>query len=413
MERLKRIFKIIATTFLVLLISLCIYTFIITDVMKKDYVDVFGYSYFVVATGSMSGTIEVDDIIFVRLTDKVQENDIITFKSKDGNMITHRLIEKKGSSYVTKGDANNVADEIITKDQIVGKVVLIVSPSFILKSIAIFMILFILLALVNFDNIIKKYIVKSGNVNSKDKLAVDKIPDEIFMNPNSKYEEPSSGLTVTISIEDMENLAKQHKEEEKQKEQLELVDGKDFFVFSPNNPREKNKIELETIDLIVSILKVKKNNVAKARMTRKWLVKYQYIYKLCHLALASNTYELMEEINKPPFKEIYDYDLEKVGLTDTIRNRVYEMPLYAFFRVLTYTILYNDDEMFDGIYKILKYKVMLDHEDSFKKIRPSDAFSIKQIKLLISFMQKISNKFDNKQVFELDKIERMVRINNY
>ena len=34
----------------------------------QDYVNVFGYTYFVVASGSMSGTIEVDDIIFVKIT---------------------------------------------------------------------------------------------------------------------------------------------------------------------------------------------------------------------------------------------------------------------------------------------------------------------------------------------------------
>ena len=64
-----------------------------TDILKKDYVNVFGYTYFVVATGSMSGTIEVDDIIFVKITKSVKINDIITFKNKDGDIITHRLIK--------------------------------------------------------------------------------------------------------------------------------------------------------------------------------------------------------------------------------------------------------------------------------------------------------------------------------
>ena len=69
---MKTILKYIASLFLVLLVSLCIYTFVVTDLMKKDYVNVFGYTYFVVASGSMSGTIEVDDIIFVRLTKNVK-----------------------------------------------------------------------------------------------------------------------------------------------------------------------------------------------------------------------------------------------------------------------------------------------------------------------------------------------------
>jgi len=143
------------------------------------------------------------------------------------------------------------------------------------------------------------------------------------------------------------------------------------------------------------------------------LTKYQYIYKLCLLTLQNNTEQLVKEIEEPPFKEIYDYDLEKVGLTETIRNRVYELPLYAVLRILTYAILYNDDEMFDGIYKILKYKVMIDKENNFRQISKSDSYSMKQIKTLIAFMQKVSNKFDNKNVFELQKIEKMVKIGNY
>ena len=31
----------------------------------------------------------------------------------------------------------------------------------------------------------------------------------------------------------------------------------------------------------------------------------------------------------------------------------------------------------------------------------------------MSFMKNISDKFDNKNVFELDKIEKMVKIGNY
>ena len=143
MGKVKTILKYIASLFLVLLVSLCIYTFVVTDLMKKDYANVFGYTYFVVATGSMSGTIEVNDIIFVKITKDAKVNDIITFKNKDGSLITHRLVSKNGDKYITKGDVNNVSDEEINKSQMVGRVVNVVSPSFIIKSIAIFLIVFI------------------------------------------------------------------------------------------------------------------------------------------------------------------------------------------------------------------------------------------------------------------------------
>ena len=404
MVRIKNILKYIATIFLVLLVSLCIYTFVVTDILKKDYVNVFGYSYFVVATGSMSGTIEVDDIIFVKITHNVRENDIITFQNDDGDLITHRLVTKSGSKYITKGDVNNVTDDPITKNQIIGKVVLIVSPSFILKSIAIFLIVFIFLALVNFDSIIKKFIVKDNN-NSQ------KLPDDLFANPNRKYDEPSTGLTVTISIDEMEKLNKAHEEQAEKEENIEVLDFDEYLFPEDKVVKKKDTFQKETIDLVISILKCKKTNAKKAKMNKKWITKYQYVYKICLYVLNNQMDEVRSLIEKPTFDEIYDYDLERVGLTETIRNRIYELPLYSFLRLLTYCILYNDDEMFDGIYKILKYKVAIDK--GFKQLNKNNSETLKQLKILVSFMKKVSNKFDNKNVFELEKIERMIKIGNY
>lgn len=445
MIKMKNIMKYIASVFLVLLVSLCIYTFVMTDILKKDYVNVFGYTYFVVATGSMSGTIEVDDIIFVKITKNVKNNDIITFKNKDGDIITHRLIQKKGDKFITKGDVNNVVDEAITEKQIIGKVTSVVSPSFILKSIAIFLIVFILLALVNFDNIVKKYILKDVGKNSTNEEIpqpvstpvvenkveevpkpvttstpvvsneVNRLPDSIFMNPRNRYDEPSSGLTVTIAIDAMEELEKLHEKEIEQDSKIEVLEDYDEYVFSYEPIQKKNKDlrEKETIDFVVSILKCKKNNIAKSRMNKKWLEKYQYVYRLCHLLLNDDIDNLLEDISKPPFKEIYDYDLDRVGLTQSIRNRIYDMPIYVFLRILTYSILYNDDEMFDGVYKILKYKSLIDKNGEFTRIDKSNKEAIKQIRTLVSFMKKVSNKFDNKHVFELDKIERLAKISKY
>ena len=145
MAYIKNIFKYIAYSILFILISLCIYTFVMTDILKKDYVNVFGYTYFVVSTGSMSGTIEVNDIIFVKLTDDIMVNDIVTYKNSNGEIITHRFIQKVGDKYILQGDVNNVADNPVSKSSIIGKVNLIVSPGFILKSLAVFLILFIFL----------------------------------------------------------------------------------------------------------------------------------------------------------------------------------------------------------------------------------------------------------------------------
>lgn len=92
-----------------------------TKLLNKEYVNIFGYTFFEVATGSMSGSIEVGDVVLVKITNEVQENDIIVFK-KNNSFITHRVVKKDGDIITTKGDANNTEDSPITIDKVLGKV---------------------------------------------------------------------------------------------------------------------------------------------------------------------------------------------------------------------------------------------------------------------------------------------------
>ena len=102
-----------------LLISM--YTVIQVKVLKNEYANFFGYSLFEVQTGSMHGTIEAGDWIIIKSTKDVKVGDIITYRSGN-DYITHRIIESYRGTYVTKGDANNTADEPIDQRQIIGKV---------------------------------------------------------------------------------------------------------------------------------------------------------------------------------------------------------------------------------------------------------------------------------------------------
>ena len=156
----KRIVKSLAYVFLFLLVSLCVYTFIVTDIMKKDYVNVFGYTYFVVKTGSMSGTLEVNDIVIVKIDDAPKKGNVITYINKDGDIITHRLVRIVGDKLIAQGDVNNAEDDPITKKDLIGIVKFSISPSFILKLLATFLVVFIFLALINFEEIIERFILK-------------------------------------------------------------------------------------------------------------------------------------------------------------------------------------------------------------------------------------------------------------
>lgn len=414
MTYLKKIFKSIACCFLALLVSLCLYTFIVTDIMKKDYVNVFGYTYFVVKTGSMSGTLEVDDVIIVKITKDTKINDIITYVNDNGEIITHRLVRKSGSKLIAQGDVNNVEDNPITKDQLIGTVALVISPSFVLKTVATFLILFIFLALINFDSIFQKYIMKDKRVVPNTKGSV---PEEIFATSEHKKEE-KSGLTVTIPLDEIANIQLAQEKEAESEEEIEILEVEDVIDIDNNNivTKERNTArekERELLEQVSNLLRIKNNSLTTTRINKKWLVKYQYVYKLALILMVGDMVELEEAINHPTFKEIYDYDLDRAGLYENLRNKIYEMPIYVFLRILTFAILYNDEEFFDGIYKIMKYKIQIDKNGYFREVKKNDTYGRKQLKSLISFMQKISIKFDNKNVFELERIEKYVKLKSY
>ena len=108
-----------------ILIIIGVYYVVQIKVFQNDYANLFGYTFFEVATGSMSNTIEIGDVVVVKITKEVNKNEIIVYKDGD-NFVTHRLVEKDGDKLVAKGDANNSEDKPITEDQILGRVICVV-----------------------------------------------------------------------------------------------------------------------------------------------------------------------------------------------------------------------------------------------------------------------------------------------
>ena len=124
MKLLEKIVKIFFNIIIVLMFFLVIivsYNFIQINILKKQYSNFFGYTVFEVTTGSMSGTIEINDIILVKITQDVAKDDIITFQKK-GEIITHRIIAENDDLLITKGDANTGNDTPIQKKDVIGKV---------------------------------------------------------------------------------------------------------------------------------------------------------------------------------------------------------------------------------------------------------------------------------------------------
>ena len=137
MRIVSRIFKIVFRVLAIIVgifLLLSIDAWMQVNLFRKNYASIFGYSVFNVVTGSMSGTIEINDYVIVKNTEDVQINDIVTFMS-EGELITHRLVQISGGNYITRGDANTADDYSISKKDIVGKVVLVLPKAGIWKNV--------------------------------------------------------------------------------------------------------------------------------------------------------------------------------------------------------------------------------------------------------------------------------------
>lgn len=136
-------------------------------IQKKEYANLFGYSLFEVATGSMSPTIEIGDVVIVKITKEVNVNDIIVYIDGE-NIITHRLIEKQQENMITRGDANNSEDKPIENNMVIGQVIKIIPQlgtwQDILSSPEVLLLIVILIVILS---IIYVYTSKSEEKNDK------------------------------------------------------------------------------------------------------------------------------------------------------------------------------------------------------------------------------------------------------
>ena len=131
----KKLIKIIAWCILgaiALFVIIVLATLLVQKYVKKSPVPMFaGRAYLIVASGSMSPTIDKGDLIIIKKSDEYVVHDIITFVEDDGKVVTHRIISivDGEGTFITKGDFNDDYDQLdsatppIRLDQVQGKVV--------------------------------------------------------------------------------------------------------------------------------------------------------------------------------------------------------------------------------------------------------------------------------------------------
>lgn len=124
-QRIKKTAYAVLVGALLLILAANCYMMFARLVLHEQQPDVLGYSTAVVISGSMSGSIEINDMIIIHAEDTYTTGDVITFYSGN-SLVTHRIVGETERGFITKGDANNAADlyPVLITD-VVGKVVLV------------------------------------------------------------------------------------------------------------------------------------------------------------------------------------------------------------------------------------------------------------------------------------------------
>ena len=124
-QRIKKTAYAVLVGALLLILAANCYMMFARLVLHEQQPDVLGYSTAVVISGSMSGSIEINDMIIIHAEDTYTTGDVITFYSGN-SLVTHRIVGETERGFITKGDANNAADLYpVPITDVVGKVVLV------------------------------------------------------------------------------------------------------------------------------------------------------------------------------------------------------------------------------------------------------------------------------------------------
>ncbi|HLR08612.1 MAG TPA: signal peptidase I [Bacillota bacterium] len=126
---MKRIFKIInnmVTTLLFIFLILMIGVVISIRASGEGGPEFLGYQFKTVLSGSMEPDILTGSVIAIKPVDEAdsfQKGDVITYRTEDNTLVTHRIVEVKneGKQYITQGDNNDDPDaQPVLRQNIVG-----------------------------------------------------------------------------------------------------------------------------------------------------------------------------------------------------------------------------------------------------------------------------------------------------
>jgi len=118
-------FKYGILAFLALIIIINLYLGINKGISNNPVPKFLGISPLIVLSGSMQPAIMPGDVVVIKeqAPDQYKLGDVATYL--EGNTaFTHRLVAEENGLFVLKGDNNNVADDTIAAEKLIGKVIL-------------------------------------------------------------------------------------------------------------------------------------------------------------------------------------------------------------------------------------------------------------------------------------------------
>ena len=147
---------------------------ILLNIFSINNKSFFGFRVYRVISGSMQPTLQIGDIIIIRKEKEYHINDIITYDT-GLTTVTHRIKSIDNNDVVTKGDANDVNDDVFNVDKIVGKYLFRISMISLFSNImignSVFIVLIVLfssiLILTIFYRFIRNIELKKDNLRKK------------------------------------------------------------------------------------------------------------------------------------------------------------------------------------------------------------------------------------------------------
>lgn len=130
-DSFKRILFILIYILLIPVILFSLFLTMIELGKNSNISNFMDYEFYTVVSESMSPKLNKNDIIIIKKgvsIDKIKEHNIITFKNKYGEIITHRVVgfskEDERKVLITKGDKNELEDsDVVRQDMIIGRMV--------------------------------------------------------------------------------------------------------------------------------------------------------------------------------------------------------------------------------------------------------------------------------------------------